>query len=267
MKIISKYKDFYDAFGYTYGEPDQSIVYLRTQDKININSAPNSFNKYKCGSYGYVRLLVNKAYEYCTDVEFITVGIYPYVYMVPFIPIYRNPSSTDMCRNIIIPSEIKPYAITADDIDNPNELYERIKNKFNNVYPNASLHISDIKQIPIYQSHKGIDAIKNKKFFEYDPNIFKELKAPVFVYTKGDVLSKILGDEFPQNIVINPIFNNYPFNVLGCCYDTVINEHDIYNNIESFLVESKLAKIEEPSNNTKIINAGFDLKTSFRNVK
>ena len=40
-----------------------------------------------------------------------------------------------------------------------------------------------------------------------------------------------------------------------------------YTNIENFLWASKQEPISEPDNKTKIINHGFDLKTSFRNVK
>ena len=39
-----------------------------------------------------------------------------------------------------------------------------------------------------------------------------------------------------------------------------------YNNIENFLWSIKQEPTSEPDNKTKIINHGFDLKTSFRNM-
>ena len=39
-----------------------------------------------------------------------------------------------------------------------------------------------------------------------------------------------------------------------------------YNNIENFLWSIKQEPISEPDNKTKIVNHGFDLKTSFRKM-
>lgn len=35
MKIISKYKDFYDSYGFILGKPDESITYVRTTEVID----------------------------------------------------------------------------------------------------------------------------------------------------------------------------------------------------------------------------------------
>jgi formyltetrahydrofolate synthetase len=40
----------------------------------------------------------------------------------------------------------------------------------------------------------------------------------------------------------------------------------VYNDIENFLWMTKQEPISEPDNKTKIINHGFDLKTSFRKM-
>lgn len=49
-------------------------------------------------------------------------------------------------------------------------------------------------------------------------------------------------------------------------YGDEIKGRDVYNDIENFLWNNKKEPESVPDNNTKIINAGFDTKTSFRNM-
>ena len=46
----------------------------------------------------------------------------------------------------------------------------------------------------------------------------------------------------------------------------ILDNTPIYNDIENFLWAIKQEPIAEPNNETKIINHGFDLKTSFRKM-
>ena len=68
-----------------------------------------------------------------------------------------------------------------------------------------------------------------------------------------------------KNLLKNPIFNELTINVLKHVQDDLI-KRPIYNEIENFLWSVKEEPISEPDNKTKIINHGFDLKTSFRKM-
>ena len=63
----------------------------------------------------------------------------------------------------------------------------------------------------------------------------------------------------------NPIFNDFEINVLKYIKED-LDKRPIYNDIENFLWSVKQEPISEPDNKTKIINHGFDLKTSFRKM-
>ena len=67
-------------------------------------------------------------------------------------------------------------------------------------------------------------------------------------------------------LTLNPIFVKQNFDVLGTNRTRIINEQNVYIDIENFLWEMKKEPESIPDNKTKIINAGFDLKTSFRNM-
>ena len=97
-----------------------------------------------------------------------------------------------------------------------------------------------------------------------NPDVFRELNVPTFMYVcKNDDIARYVKD---YGLTLNPIFVKQNFDVLGANRTRIINEQNVYIDIENFLWEMKKEPESIPDNKTKIINAGFDLKTSFRNM-
>jgi ribonuclease J len=68
-------------------------------------------------------------------------------------------------------------------------------------------------------------------------------------------------------MILNPIFNECKrVNIIYSILDDLTVNRSVYNDIENFLWANKQEPISEPDNKTKIINHGFDLKTSFRKM-
>lgn len=278
MKIISKHKDFYDSFGYILGKPDESIHYLRNEEIINLSNNDNKkryrnvlnkIDKYlKHYTYGYS----NK--EYIDAVlEYIIVGIYPYIYLVPFYVF----ASTFTKRSYILCDKVKPIIVSEDDvrkIENHEKLYNKIKNKFDELiniysynYTKKDLYIKPI----IYNRKYGGDFLNyiQGQWKIEDRDIFKELKVPVFIFSsKNNYITEYWDNRNIDTslLYLNPVIVNQPFNVLGCFTDEIKSNGNIYIDIENFLWSIKQEPESIPDNKTKIINAGFDLKTSFRNM-
>ena len=55
-------------------------------------------------------------------------------------------------------------------------------------------------------------------------------------------------------------------NIINTIFDDLTSNRSVYTDIENFLWANKQEPISEPDNKTKIVNHGFDLKTSFRNM-
>lgn len=270
MKIISKYKDFYDSFGYILGKPDESIVYIRNTEIIKnddkrFNKQKKFLDDYTYYEYGYR----NKNEGYRAVINVMVCGIYPYLYMCPF---YIIVSVTNYDNYLIPVYDIDPIPVSFDDIKNKD--YDRIYNKvqvsFNkfaneNHINSKSLKISEINSKGgKYGFYKQFNFINNNWKVE-NIDIFKELGVPTFVYThKNSLIYNIFNY---HELILNPVFTKMDFNVLGSNMDDVINNSNVYIDIENFLWSMKQEPEAKPDNNTKIINAGFDLKTSFRNVK
>ena len=54
MKIISKYKDFYDSYGFILGKPDESITYVRTTEVIDDDNKQYKSIIKKLYDYGHL---------------------------------------------------------------------------------------------------------------------------------------------------------------------------------------------------------------------
>ena len=93
MKIISKYKDFYDSFGFITGKPDESVTYLRTTVCVNQHSDPEyrdiitELSRY---TYSETGVYDKDKKGYSAYLNTVVVGIYPYIYLSPFYIILRN---------------------------------------------------------------------------------------------------------------------------------------------------------------------------------
>lgn len=279
MKIISKHKDFYDPFGYILGKPDESIHYFRNEEIVNLS---NNDNKKK---YSNVLNKLDKYLKYYTygdrntkyiiaELEYIIVGIYPYIYLVPFYVFIYTPTR----QSYLLCDKVKPIIVSEDDVKstkNHEKLYNKIKNKVDeliSIYSSYNYTKKDLYINPIIYNKKyggeSLNYIQGQWKIE-DRDIFKELEAPVFIFSsKNDYIRDYWHnmDSSTSLLYLNPVIVNQPFNVLGCFTDEIKSNGNIYIDIENFLWSIKQEPETIPDNKTKIINAGFDLKTSFRNM-
>lgn len=268
MRIISKYKDFYDSFGYILGKPDESITYVRTpiqidKDDKRYKSIINKINDYArlyFHTYGFKE-------DYVAWLESIVCGFYPYIYICPFYVIMHKLNSGRTYE----PVDINPIPVAEEyvhDKNSWNKIYNKVQNKFDDYCKKygirEKLHIEEIYErnyqwyIPKYDFEKQSWKIEN-------PDIFRKLEAPTFMYAnESDDISHYLDGN--SGLTLNPIFVKQKFDVLGSNRSKITNEQNVYIDIENFLWETKKEPESIPDNKTKIINAGFDLKTSFRNM-
>lgn len=248
MKIISKFTDFYDHYAYMYGcEPDKSIVYnrntdatliLRISDK-NIQKEINDF--YDKHTFDIYNIKYNQdfAFHQCF------IGIYPYVYYCAYVYQYKytNPKTLN-----VISTNINIIPISIDDIINGTmqDTIDLYAEEYGLDY------VPDIHSIIHFSTFKfKTQTNANIKRIIECPEIFHTIGCPVFMFDN-------------INLTKNPIITKDTN--LFKCFDMTEIDQNVYSNIEQFLVNQNKNPIVEPDNKTKIINAGFDNKTSFRNM-
>jgi hypothetical protein len=243
MKIISKNnkKDFYDylAFGYDISE---DIVYVRNTQYEKI--------KEKSDLFKYFDKFIPYNFQINTGlllIDYMIIGIYPKCYLVPFIV------KTDNYFNdtfLVFPFKY---------LDDKDKLY--------NFANEHNIEISNRKYLPNFLKHNSY-FYRDKNIIESfeDIDLFKKLGVPTFIFTKNiSFVRRCSNDLQDLNLIKNPIFNELHTNVLKYIQED-LNKRPIYNDIENFLWSIKQEPISEPDNKTKIINHGFDLKTSFRKM-
>lgn len=265
MKIISKYKDFYDYLAQDY---NADITYVRKPFFITDNLSNFFKNRSSFNRYSYIP-------NSDIFIDSILFGIYPYVYEAPLVRI-KYKTSTDMNEfyyYFFSPKDIEKI-ITKEDLidfckDKVTKYIRSLSYPFNNNKPLSKYtYITWTKNISKDILSKRILKFENKEVFKY-------IGAPVFCrwsyvdnvpYNdlkdyKGKEEHKI-GNRY---WIANCSFEKLGMDILKFWIDDLMNINT-YNNIENFLWSIKTEPISVPDNKTKIINHGFDLKTSFRNM-
>lgn len=290
MKIISKFKDFYD---YLVQDFDADIIYVREakyQGKID----DIAYKYYK--SYGdwIIRdetkiVQFNHAYPAHLGDLYLTLfiyGVYPFVYSVPALLIYGRKDYTFESYQPVIEFLTRSFIESLNGLDKKkaNEVFNEFavncvkafnkKNKDTfpfNPYEEGIEYKLDTRVENIYE-----DITKRCKKLEC-PDVFNSLKAPVFIeeddlldfYHAGyslerDEIYKKRRSNYDQ-YVINPSLTTINPQIIKYWYDDLVNINT-YDDIENFLWSIKQEPISEPTNKQKIINHGFDIKTSFRKM-
>lgn len=259
MKITSKFTDFYEYDCYRYGEPDQSIEWYRALIEENINKNDEIFRyikkRYLLSSNALANKKIGKSengYPCVTITENI-IGIYPYVYYLPRIVFKER---WEAITDLSIADSLKCLTIK-------NAWKEIFKNK--NININKIVNLNQIvnagKDILNFVDNSGIKItgsiiIEDKEIFDY----FKE---PIFhICVDQSSSDYIYYDHI--NAWVNPcLCADTP---LLEYYPNILNDRDIYTDIENFLWSQKQEPMVIPDNKTKILSHGFDLKTSFRKM-
>lgn len=269
MKIISKYKDFYD---YIVQDHDADITFVR-DIKFHHEYLDDLFyqkNEYKY--HGRSHYDLHK--EGNIFFESYIFGIYPYVYAQPIINVkWRSITGfEENDRYILSKSE-------ADGILNNEQLV--IDGLIDKVNKKLSEHVIDKKMsAPIKASfspsYKSLSERVSEQMWKVEcKEIFYKLQSPVFVkyyrelFVDGSYWSSHYNDMVSPKRTIQYVsgisFNKLNYNILKYWYDELY-DLNTYINIENFLWSVKHEPESEPDNKTKILSHGFDLKTSFRKM-
>lgn len=233
MIIISKFKDYYDFLVGEYGR-DEKIIYNRG----NVNKQQFETSKFYNIKPKFLYRLFDTTYTFNNEDVAESYNCYILVicgklYFLKRKVKHSNHFNSNWCE----------YSIVTDKDLEDTHLYTKI---IDCLYPSY------------YQFRKYKKEVVSKLYGVYDKNLLNisyEIKNPVFLITMKN----------HQNIIISektPILKD----IVGI--PGLLKPEDIYQQISYFIGNVLNEPKEEVkiSDNSKIIKAGFDLKTSFRNV-
>jgi len=265
MRIVSKYKDFYD---YLVQDHDADIIYVRNidvsyelYDKLY---ASDNYSSY----YGYYGGYISgKEKDGRISFDNYVFGIYPNVYSQPLARVkYTSVTDNPEYLYIILTKQIVDDIILRNDIsslvDFANEEIKKVP------------HFKEVKCFVSYSNPQK--TLLNYVWKSECKEIFEKLKSPVWTkfdksLYEGGAYWYFLCDkvkDLPRkrvHYVTDICFNKLNNNILKYWYNE-INDINTYINIENFLWSVKQEPVSTPDNKTKILSHGFDLKTSFRKM-
>ena len=278
MKIVSKYKDFYD---YIVQDHDADIIYVRNIGLVNKYIRINDDTI--TGNYSYNGYISSYYKKYNGLLEFsnFIFGIFPYIYSQPILRIYGKylASGTIESTYIILSKNIVDRLLSNDDKVSKEAYNDLLKLAQKEFDKNVDNRWYDNCNVDFHKNNKFSDIQKSLKTcvwkVEY-PNMFYEIKSPVFVkyydelfcngsYWENWPKKPVIGNESHIYYVTDISFQKLNDNILKYWYNDVF-DLNTYINIENFLWSVKQEPEAKPDNKTKILAHGFDLKTSFRKM-
>ena len=285
MKIISKYKDFYD---FIVQDHDADINYVRQIDLIDeylddmFKREGNSLPYYSDYTGYSDRLSYKKDNGEVLFDNFI-FGIYPFVFAQPILRVfhkYRGNGSIDNTF-IILGKELVDKLLDSNAIVSKSvldlELLPLAQKEFDSL---ADRHICDHTKVHFsvyYNKFENLQKSLKSNTWKIDcPEFFYKIQSPVFVknyyelfingaYWENWPRSPKIGNSGTTHYVTNISFQKLNYNILKYWYNDLF-DLNTYINIENFLWSIKQEPESNPDNKTKILAHGFDLKTSFRKM-
>lgn len=268
MRIISKFKDFYD---YLNPDNDPDITYVRKTEAIYDPKLSIELDKLITNSLGRFRNFFPVKVigpNFRIFISTVVYGIYPNIYRIPFICYLGNvyPISEKLFENM--------KTVKENELDKLIKSYLRDLNRKKNTdvnFDNGKLdYPRGIKQ-------NINDMVKMAECRE----IFTKIGSPVFIRLRtpyDNSASMIIGSNNPYASLENyslengkvkyikdVVFNLLDLNVIPFFSEEIININTPIN-IENFLWSIKQEPEAKPDNKTKIEAHGFDVKTSFRKM-
>lgn len=281
MKIISKYKDFYD---YLWIDGDPDIIYVR-KEKPCFNVLDDSI--FRCNYEKHLGTGM-KSYAWVSNAGHITLcgftfGIFPYVYTVPAISISLD--SLSYYFKILSNADVKAI-FELKEMNKQKEYVTNILNEFFKGNENAPHQYS----WSYFWRNSMTTELNRYIWKDENQDLFFNLGAPVFCVYVNELFygtayeeaasikptkenkdkiafikgARMRGDN-AVTLMTNVCFNKLNFPITKFWFDE-LNSVNTYSNIESFLLTSKLDPEPKITNEGKIIAHGFDLKTSFRKM-
>lgn len=278
MKIISKYKDFYD---YIVQDYDADLIYNRAPILIyeNYDDIIEKNNNHVLGRFNLYNRRYYKTKPYDMFLSKTIFGIYPYVYSAPMVTIDTSDTNV-IYKRVPITRGIIQYLLEDKRYIQEASTYEDGLQQL--IWLGERLF--DFKKKVSFDTKNLKERIKSIVWKEKCPEIFYNIKAPVFVEYSEDLFQdgaywkdwntypeihakdKRYKSKYGIQYIANVSFQKLNLNILKYWYDELF-DLNTYINIENFLWSIKQEPESNPDNKTKILAHGFDLKTSFRNVK
>ena len=280
MKIVSKFKDFYD---YLVQDNDAALTYVRSVNIVDkyyddlFKNRSDISTPYFSRYYGYSDpYMKNRELGELSFGNYI-FGIYPYIYSQPVLYVHYNNlawGGTE-CIRIILSKAIIEEVFNTENVDS---LITLAQTEYDKLVDKRTCNKAKVHFASYYTNKKLVDALK-KYIWKFEcKELFIKIGSPVFVkyycelFDGGSYWEYIYNwshifdhSKGYKHYITNISFNKLNENILKYWYDE-LNTINTYNNIENFLWSIKQEPISNPDNNTKIVSHGFDLKTSFRKM-
>jgi len=282
MKIVSKYKDFYD---FIVQDHDADLTYIRhigivTKYFDDLFKKQNINTPYYSKYYGYSNRFSYKKGIGELEFDNFIFGIYPFVYSQPILRIYYKhiPSGTVEDSFIILGHELVDNLLS-DNTEMNKQAYDQLIKLAQTNY-DTYVERYGCKETKVTFGKRNIedikDAIKHYVWKVDCPDIFYKIESPVFtkyydeLYVNGAYYNNWpqepkVGNKDTTHYVTDISFMKLNYNILKYWYNDVF-DLNTYINIENFLWSIKQEPEAKPDNKTKILAHGFDLKTSFRKM-
>lgn len=284
MKIISKYKDFYDFIVQDY---DSDLNYVRSIGLVNEyyddlyrkeNNYIPYFNKY----YGYQDTYQKNRKNGELSFGGFIFGIYPFVFCQPALIIYykHKSSGTVFNKYIVLGRELVNKILDESTIVSKaafeEELISLAQKNFNKLANDNNCEYDKV----FFDKYNTLESLKKSlKYYTWKtscPEIFYKLESPVWVKYREDLFQDgtywnnwpeepKIGKSKYTHYVTDISFQQLNMNILKYWYSDLF-DLNTYINIENFLWSIKQEPEAKPDNKTKIVAHGFDLKTSFRKM-
>ena len=289
MKIISKYKDFYDYLAQDY---DADIVYPRNARWCGdlrlrkLYMANSSYYKYVPENklpYNTPDIRWNNCVLGDIEPEAIAFGVYPFVYSTPILKVYgRAEDSGEVWRDPFTIYPGRSFVDSLKDEENVKVLCKKLSDltiesikKYNkeNDYWWAVVMDEKVKYAPTSYFKKNIyEQLSGYAKKVECREIFDTLGSPVFI--EENELIDFYHSPFPGKDDNKKTIKQYLVDLSFTALDPDIIKYwysdladlNTYNYIENFLWSQKHEVASEQTNNEKILSHGFDLKTSFRKM-
>lgn len=288
MKIISKYKDFYD---YLYSDYDDSVAYVR-KEKAVLCTFGEFINKESHQSIGrgFTKSYTCRNYVSSIDLVGYTFGIYPYVYTVPALA-WSDSLFSPTYVKMLSKEEVDEMLKFAKEGKGSKYVVSLFANFMKQQYSISEKNLSCLKANFEFEKHSLLKRyVENYSWKAENHKIFRMLNSPVFVFNYPELIgesysyleriysSKVDESNFGAIRLIKGCkvverataftdicFTKLTANILKYWFDE-LNNVNTYGYIEDFLLSSKIEPAAPLSDKQKILSHGFDLKTSFRNM-
>lgn len=273
MKIISKYKDFYD---YLVQDYDSDLVYIRNAKAIDKNYN-RLFNVKDYNILNYSDSFFVKYNHYNGELTFYNFifGIYPYVYSQPVLRVYYTTKYNALQYfHIVLGHDLVDKILNDEYIDEAvKELENLAQTEFNKL---VNKGLADYTKVSFFNKNTlgSINHSLSRRVWKQEcKEIFRKIGSPVFVNYDKDLFYDGVYKTFEHLFegtnttfyIADVSLSKLNYNILKYWYNDLY-DINTYNNIENFLWSIKQEPESKPDNRTKILSHGFDLKTSFRKM-